>query len=556
MLLPFLILLIVILGAIVVYIYFLSPRLNPAERAKAFMDQNMFSEAEAELRKILEINPGDFKTHFQLGDMYFDQNMVDQGVIQFEELIRLNKFTHEIDKYYILRKLGKAYLLRDQLDKAFRCFYEIARVYPADAEALYHVAFISLGQEVFELAQKSFDRLVKASKDNSLAVYFGAGIASYQMQRIGEAAEYFRQALILEPHSDITNLAMGFALQKKRDYKTAINYAKMVAQNSNDQNALVISKRLLGILLFQAREYSAALDVFEELLDLAKDNKMEDEIIVILYDIGFVALRAEKTQQAYEYWNQLYLLDRNFRNVQHLTTLLRKEMDSDVKKKVEPVNDSVMNYVDDWLKSTFPDNFIWDICGLKSSESIDLKSIVVTTRISEGRGGRGAGAEMSMTSDDSERISKFCDIDVENFRIIANRLVAKLGYTVDEILATYREADGVDFMARSNEDNKKTLVWVRRWKGANIGEIPLRNFAQEINDAKVPRGLFITTSGLSSAAEGTLKNLSTVTVIYPEQVGALLDGPDLDNHSFQFQEKHDDSEKYSRGISGYSQRQI
>jgi hypothetical protein len=165
-----------------------------------------------------------------------------------------------------------------------------------------------------------------------------------------------------------------------------------------------------------------------------------------------------------------------------------------------------------------------DICGLKSPQQIDLKSIVVTYRISDSKGGRGEGAGAAMSSDDTERINRFLESDVETFRIMANRICLKLGFNVDEILNTYREADGVDFMATANDDRKKTLIWVRRWKGAPIGEIPLRNFSQAINDAKADKGLFVSTAPLSPAAENSLARLSKVTVIYPEHVGALLDG--------------------------------
>lgn len=57
-----------------------------------------------------------------------------------------------------------------------------------------------------------------------------------------------------------------------------------------------------------------------------------------------------------------------------------------------------------------------------------------------------------------------------------------------------------------------------------MGEIPLRNFAQAINDAKASEGLFFTTSNLTSSAEGALTRLSKVTVIYPDQISDLLAG--------------------------------
>ena len=70
----------------------------------------------------------------------------------------------------------------------------------------------------------------------------------------------------------------------------------------------------------------------------------------------------------------------------------------------------------------------------------------------------------------------------------------------------------------------KIFVWIRRWKGTSVGEIPLRNFAQAINDAKAKQGFFITSSPLTPPAESILKNLEKVNVIYPEEMLRLLKG--------------------------------
>ena len=101
-------------------------------------------------------------------------------------------------------------------------------------------------------------------------------------------------------------------------------------------------------------------------------------------------------------------------------------------------------------------------------------------------------------------------------------MVAKLGYRVDEILPTYREGDGVDFLAYDLSSKDKTLIWVRRWKDIRISEIPLRNLAQSVNDMKAKQGIFITTSELTDAGVEAVNRLSRIKVIFPEELGSLL----------------------------------
>ncbi len=70
----------------------------------------------------------------------------------------------------------------------------------------------------------------------------------------------------------------------------------------------------------------------------------------------------------------------------------------------------------------------------------------------------------------------------------------------------------------------KVLVYFRRWEGATLGEIPLRNFAQDINDLNASSGFFITSAKLSESGESTLHSLSKVTFVGPEELETLLNG--------------------------------
>jgi restriction endonuclease Mrr len=57
-----------------------------------------------------------------------------------------------------------------------------------------------------------------------------------------------------------------------------------------------------------------------------------------------------------------------------------------------------------------------------------------------------------------------------------------------------------------------------------VGEIPLRNFAQAINDIKAKQGLFLTTVDLTEPAKNNLKRLQKVTVVYPDELDDQLRG--------------------------------
>ncbi len=521
MLVPFLVIAIIILGVIVFYLYYLAPKLNPRNKAENLLNENRVDEAIVEFKKILEKSPYDAPTHWRLAGLYLTQDKVDLAVNHLESVTQISRYNAEVEKGDVYKLLADLYIQRGEKLKAFEKFYELLREYPTDAEALYHVGFISLGQEVFETAYRNLEVLSRLKKKN-FEILFGAGMAAMQSQRTPEAIAFFKEALTIQPDSDITNLAMSFALYKKRDFKTAVTYAKNIVDNSRDENALLIAKRLLAFLYIELKKNTMAIKLFEELKDYCVKNDYDDELKVALYDYGFANLIDEKKDEAYSAWNQLYQMERDFRNVLDLVTRLRKEMDVKPGSKQDDSR-PVATDSSQWREKAFPEKFLWNICGLKSEQPLDIQGIISTGRSASGRD-RKASEEPSPGYESATSIEELLKLDTESFRSVSYRVCEKLGLVIDEILNTYREPDGVDFIATQKEGKLKTLIWVRRWKGTSIGEIPLRNFAQAINDAKAKQGYFITTVPLTTAGESALKGLEKVKAVLPDELSVMLKG--------------------------------
>ncbi len=520
MILYLLIFSVLVSGIFLYYTYYISPRLNPVKKAEKYLKNEQHNEAVLEYKKALDRNGADFVVHFRLANIYLQQKEIDQAVLHLEKILDLNAFNYEVEKLDVQKKLASAYQVRDEPEKAFQMYYDILRYYPVDQEALYNVTFMALGQEEFEIAQRYAEKLVNLMP-NSFEVVFAAGMCNYQNKRINDASSYFKTAAALKPGSDIANLAAALTLQKKGDYRLALSYVQKIPENDNDPGVIFISRRLQGIILLQGRKHDEAIKIFEELLNFAKTNEMQEEVLLVLYDIGFVAAKAERTNQAYEYWNELYRLDKSYKKIQSLVMMLRKEMELDYRTAMEEPQSSLDDYTEAWLEEIFPADFLWNICGLKSDRKLNLKGIMTTARVQTAHGDE-SGLELGSGAN-FEKLERFNTMNVENFRIASNRLVAKMGYKVEQILQTYRENDGVDFLAVSPE-KEKTLIWVRRWTKARVGEIPFRNFAQAINDIKAKKGVFVTSSEITEAAEISLKNLSKVVVVQPDELASLLEG--------------------------------
>ncbi len=520
MLLYFLIFGVILSGIFLYYSYYIAPRLNPSYKAMQYLKNGKVYDAIIEFKKALDRRPDNFVIHAKLADLYLQENEIDQAVSHLERVLAINKYNYEVEKVDVQKKLARAYDLREEYDKALQVYLDILNYMPLDVDSLYYISFTALGQEEFEIAQKYLEKLIKMMPDN-FEVAFAAGICSYQNQRINDAVTYFKSASSLRPASDIANIAYAFSLQRKGDFRQALLSLQKIGEADKDPEVIFIARRLQGILLMQYRKFDESVKMFQELISFLKKNDMTDALLMILYDIGFACIKAEKTNLAYQYWNELYELDKSYKKVQHLITLLRKEMEIEYKYAIEESEGSVEDYIQPWLEESFPKDFLWNVCGLKSDKQINIRGLMTTGRLSKGISEKqNIGVEQFVNYDN---IVQFAKLNVENFKIISNRLVAKLGYKVDQILTTYRENDGVDFLAVSPE-KEKVLIWVRRWEKTKVGEIPLRNFAQAINDIKANGGLFITSAELTQTAENSLTNLSKVKVIRPDELAILLEG--------------------------------
>jgi tetratricopeptide (TPR) repeat protein len=515
----FLLIIIIVILGLTIYFVYIKPKYDPFKKAGELAGQNKLQDAITEYKRLLYLKPDSVEINYKIAELYSKLGNYDQVIYHLNEILRIDKYTVEIKKIAVLRMLAKTYFYIEDIERSFQTHFEIIKINPEDADAYYQISFIALGQEEFEIAQKYFEKLV-AFQDN-FESFFGAGICCYQNGKNEDAVRYFKEALAIKTNSDIAILALSFALQRSGRYNEAITYLGKLVQRVAEDDVRYVAKRLLAFLNFQARNNEEGMRLMEDLLNFTRQKNMPNEIKLSLYDMGFASVRNDLLKQAYKYWDQLYQLDNDYEDVKELLNLIKKDIN---KTSIgDGFETSVYDEIDDWESKAFAANFLWNICGLKSSRIYDIKNIIVTTKVTKEKDRIRPDASASQDSSE-DRLIRFCNLDNENFRVIANRLIFKLGLKVDEILHTYRDSDGVDLLAKSPENGEDILIWVRRWKGTNVGEITLRNFAQAINDIKATKGILLSTADLTDAAQKSLSKLSKVSVISPSEINDLLKG--------------------------------
>ena len=506
----------IICSVIAVCIKFVVLDNTPMKLAEKYASDNMINEAIAEYKKILAKSPNNMLVYYKIGNLYLKNKSADEGIACFEKIINSGKYDKDLSKHKVFKKLGKAYLLNSEVEKAFETYCDVINENPNDEEALLQTGFLLLGQEAFDIAAKTFERLLEITKNVSFEAYFAVGMTALQLSKISEAIKHFKSALKLSPESDIANLAVAFAFRKKNDYPNAIDYSQKVIKPSNGGDASFIAERLTGILHYQNNDANSAFKIYENLLNTVRTSRSEEELKMILYDIGFICIACEKSELAMNYWSELQVLDADYKKTSKLIIKLMQEIENNQVTRKDLFKDEALgSFIREWNQSVFPENYIWKICGLKASQSYNLRAIY----------DKAAEKKQAASLEDVAKLmEKLNNLDAEKLQILAGRVVQKMGYLVSEVLDTYKESDGVDL--RGTSPNKASvLIWFRKWDGsAAIGEIPINDFAQAVRDSGADEGLFIATAQLVPHAAELLKTMPKIRFVSMPELSPMLIG--------------------------------
>ena len=489
------------------YVKFVALDVNPLNLAERYASKNMIKEAIEEYKKLLNNDPYNVLICYKLGDLYLKRKLADESIEYFQKIVNLGEYSQDVSKQEVFKKLAKAHLLSNQIDEAFELFCEVLYENPNDEDALLQVGLLSLGQEMFDIAYKTFEKLLKAKK-LTFEVCFAAGMTALQLSMHSEAIEHLKSALELSPESSIANLAIAFAFREKKEYQQAIKYAQKVTKLSNN-DASFIAERLSGILYHQDNNINSAFQLYENLLNITRDSRSEEELKMILYDMGFICIACEKFEDAKNYWNELYKLDANYKRVEKLVDRFSEGGQAVGKDLLK--EGALGSFMSEWIYDAFPENYIWKICGLRASEFFDLRVIYDRDRTP------------IIPEETFELVEKLDSLDSENLKMLAGNVVQKMGYFINETLNTYKDFDGIDFIATS-PNKAPTLVWFRKWNGVNIGEIPINDFGQAVRDFGVEEGLFITSAELTPQTEELLKAMPQVRMVSLPDLVPLLSG--------------------------------
>ena len=209
--------------------------------------QNLLEEAIVCYRRAIELKPNYAQAYFQIGEVLNKLNKWDKAVIAYSRALKLNKHLP-----HIYQKLGNVIQNRIKLDekRALELYIHAIEQNPEN-EAVY--------LQAIEI------------KSDEPELYLKLGALLLQHKRIDEAIFAYHKAIELQPENSELRLKLGDLLMEQEQWNNAIDcYAQAVKVAPNSHAAYLD----LGKALMKQNEFDKAIVCFRQAIEL-HPNKIE-----------------------------------------------------------------------------------------------------------------------------------------------------------------------------------------------------------------------------------------------------------------------------------------
>jgi len=253
-----------------------------------------YASATSILKRSIEVSPGNFLLHYNLGVVQrlqgenadalanFEQSILlkpdfpeawmnkgvalssleslDDSIVSYEQALNLKP-----DYAEAFLNLGNAYLKKNLLDKASDS-YAMAIKHKSDyAQAYFNYGVLEQKRKNHSQAIKHFLRSIEI-QPNYAEAHGNLGIAYKKMGDLESSINSYKQALIINPNFFQAYSNLGTALKKSRRTQEALSaYNKAIELNPNYAEAMANK----GHLLHELKQYKEAIACFEAAINLA-----------------------------------------------------------------------------------------------------------------------------------------------------------------------------------------------------------------------------------------------------------------------------------------------
>lgn len=206
------------------------------EKAKNLLLENKFEHAEIIFKKILEIDPTNYKVQNNIGVILTKLNKLNDAEENFKKVIKLNS-TFEIAYY----NLGTIQEKLCKIDEAKDSFKKAIELNPQYVDAYINLGNLLLKINDFYNAEKCFENATQY-KPNLPIAYFNLGLSQSKQSKYELAEKNYKKVLEISPDFDDARHNLKKIYREKKLINT-INQNIKKNKNHNLKNTIDLSKK-------------------------------------------------------------------------------------------------------------------------------------------------------------------------------------------------------------------------------------------------------------------------------------------------------------------------
>ena len=255
------------------------------------MDQPIVAKNVSDLSKLLaEKNPGDAKIIALYGDVLYQQNKLEQALMQYKSALKLNE-----QVYAVWEQVINIQTLLGHYADAVTVGDEALTIYPNQGSLYYYMAYalfktgkfdaaqtnlknalqldvenkslqaqvyalqgdIYINQNNFALAKTAFEKAIATEPDNYLIMNNYAYYLALKNDDLEKAAKYAETAANALPENSSVTYTYAFILFKQQKYDLAKVWIEKALQNNSSKNGVYLER--FGDILFMKGDKEAAV---------------------------------------------------------------------------------------------------------------------------------------------------------------------------------------------------------------------------------------------------------------------------------------------------------
>lgn len=292
---------------------------NPSD-ANSFFELGVLSNNKQKYReaidyfiKALEIKPGNTEALLELAYAYYQLKETGKAIESYKKIIEINP--KDAAAYL---SLGKVYDSLGQFEEATRYLEKAVELDASDQDSLYRLGLIANDKQEYEKAIDFFDRTLKIKPDHTNAL-IEKGYALYTSSHFEEALDCYKNILTYEPNNAKAYYGLGISYNMMANYEEAyVQLLKAVELNPTYSDAYYG----LGLLADQKKDYAKAISYFEHCIAI-EPGKTEP------YDyLAYYSMQVKDYETAARYYKHLVQLNPQHANWNFNLGLAMKQMNN------------------------------------------------------------------------------------------------------------------------------------------------------------------------------------------------------------------------------------